>query len=154
MLALIIIYAVGWAICSLFFGFGFLMTIGFAQDNMDTFYSAVAKMFFVSFFGIWFWPIAVPILIWNSNRDMKRTNQRNKEYWAKIEAGENFGKRMVISDVPSFLADYVNTEVTVVRWEVPGNFGMKREVRPVTTWPNGNKHDMVWSAESLTELND
>lgn len=153
-IVLLCIYGVGWLFCSLCFGFSFLLGLGFNQDNMDTFFSESVKLFFVCLFGIWFWPIALPILGWHSNKDNKRIKQSNEQYWAKIAAGENFGKRMVIADVPAFLADYVNTEVTIVRWEVPGNFGMQREVRPVDKWPSGTSHDMIWSASSLADVVD
>jgi hypothetical protein len=149
---LLSIYGAGWLICSLVFGFAFILGMGFNQDNMDTFVSGTIKLFFICLFGIWLWPIAIPIFTWTSHQSDKRIAESNKIYQARIRAGKNYGKRMIIADVPSRLAQYVNTEVTVVRWEVPSNFGMQREVKPVDKWPNGGNHCMVWTAKSMVEV--
>lgn len=79
-LAVLIVYGIGWCITSLFGFFAWIMGLGFNQDNMDTFFLEQIKLTVTVFFLIWFWPIAVPIAMYIQHREDKAIALRNALY--------------------------------------------------------------------------
>lgn len=76
----VIIYALGWAIMSLFGAFAWIMGLGFNQDNMNTFFYEQCKLTVTVFCLIWFWPIAVPIGMYVQASEEKRWQKANEKY--------------------------------------------------------------------------
>lgn len=70
-------YGLGWLVMSLIAGLGWLLGLGFNQDNMSTFAIEQAKLTIMTFFLIWFWPIAVPIVWYIQRREDKAIAYRN-----------------------------------------------------------------------------
>lgn len=150
MTILTIIYFIGVAFLSIPGLYVFLLNAAFAGDSSSYDWGGVGKAFVLVFFLIWFWPIAVPFFEITRRKSEKRSKKANAAYQARLEAGPNYGKLMVLRGVSEYVAQFEGTEVTVVEWSV--NDGKNRRVQPVTTWPGGSNHVMSWSVESLEEI--
>jgi hypothetical protein len=150
--AAIVIYSIGWLICSLIFGFAWLFGLGMNQDNMSTFLYEQGRLTIITFVSIWFWPVAIPAFIFITRNDEKKLKASNAAHQAKIESGFNYGKLMTLRGLPERLADYERTHVRINRWDFDGAGSMG--VKPVYSWPNGANHEMVWSSKYLQELDD
>lgn len=78
--AALIVYGIGWGIMSVIGGTMWLLALGFNQDNMGTFAIEQAKMTAAVFCLIWFWPIAIPIVMYIQHREDKAIALRNALY--------------------------------------------------------------------------
>lgn len=149
MTVLIVIYCVGVAVFFLPGLFAFGLAAGFAGDSPSYAWGLAIKGFFMGIFVTFFWPISIPLIYVLHGVSEKRTVKSNAEYQAKLEAEPNYGKLMVLENLPERLNEYEGTMVAVRQWLV---YADNHYVTPVEQWPNGTKHAMYWSVQYMREI--